>query len=325
MTDDSPNEGFGPTLAGTPTRVDISERDAFATGGWAILLLTVLLLLGGAAGIVVGAVEGDSAGGSGALAGTLVAAGVALVLTGAVLLTGFAIIRPGETRVVTFFGTYMGTIRRTGLSWTVPLSARRQVPVRVLNFETERLKVNERTGSPVVVSAIVVWQVADTAKAVFAVDDYDEFIRTQAESALRHVVASHPYDQQTARSEGEDTTQVTLREDGGKVSVELASEVGERVVIAGLEVVEVRLSNLSYAPEIASAMLQRQQAQAVLDAREVMILGAVGLVTDALDQLGEQGTLELDPERRAAMTSNLMTVLVGGSAQPVVNVGSLYS
>lgn len=325
MTDDSPNEGRGPELAGTPTRVDITERHAFATGGWGLLALTLLLLLGGVAGIVGGAVVGESGTGRDALAFALVGGGVVLLLVATVLLTGFTIIRPGETRVVTFFGTYMGTIRRTGLSWTVPLSARRQVPVRVLNFETERLKVNERNGSPVVVSAIVVWQVADTAKAVFAVDDYDEFIRTQAESALRHVVASHPYDQQTARSEGDDTDQVTLREDGGKVSLELATEVGERVVIAGLEIVEVRLSNLSYAPEIASAMLQRQQAQAVLDAREVMILGAVGLVTDALDQLGRQGDLELDPERRAAMTSNLMTVLVGGSAQPVVNVGSLYS
>ena len=322
-----------PAAVPTPSvRVDIQEKRGFAVGGWPVLGAVLVGLLGAAALVVlgIGAGASDSVG----LAVTLFALGIVLAVAGLVALTGFSVIAPGETRVVTFFGAYIGTVRRTGLSWTVPLTGRRQVPVRVQNFETQTLKVNEKTGSPVEVSAIVVWQVADTAKAAFAVDQYNAFITTQAEAALRHVVATHPYDAQAQAAATDQTEEeversphvITLRENGAEVADELVVELNERIHIAGLEVLEVRLSNLSYAAEIAGAMLQRQQAQAVLDARQVMVTGAVGLVTEALAALEKSGDIELDPERRASMTSNLMTVLVGGgSATPVLNVGSLYS
>lgn len=338
-------------LSEDQTRLDIDERAAWAVGGWVPLLGALVLLLGGTGLGVLGVIE---------TASEAVAAGVALLvgggllaLVGLILLTGLSVIPPGQTRVVVFFGSYLGTIRRTGLTLTVPLTSRAQVPVRILNFETETLKVNERSGSPVQVSAIVVWQVKDTAKAHFAVDDYHDFIESQAEAAVRQVVARHPYDHQTERmaavaaelaeealgdrehgEHGEHKNApaqesiedvATLREDGEKVAEELAAEVNARVHLAGLSVLEVRLSNLSYAPEIAAAMLQRQQALAVLDARRVVVDGAVGIVGDALERLETDAQLQLDPGRRAAMTSNLLTVIVGGGGvQPVVNVGSRY-
>lgn len=324
------------------TRLDIDERAAWAIGGWPAAIGSLLMFFGGIALGVLGLVQTSS--GDGGVA--LIVLGALLAIAGLVASTGLSVIQPGETRVVVFFGSYLGTIRRTGLTMTVPLTSRAQVPVRILNFETETLKVNERSGSPVQVSAIVVWQVKDTAKAHFAVDDYHDFIESQSEAAVRQVVARHPYDHQTERmaavaaeldseavGEGlpaptdppsEDVA--TLREDGEKVAEELAAEVNARVHLAGLDVHEVRLSNLSYAPEIAAAMLQRQQAQAVLDARRVVIDGAVGIVGDAIERLEADTELELDPERRAAMTSNLLTVIVGGGGvQPVVNVGSLYN
>ncbi|NPC96428.1 SPFH domain-containing protein [Nocardioides sp. zg-DK7169] len=315
-----------------PVRVDIQEKPGFAVGGWPVLALVVLGAAASAVLVVMGVVAGESDDIGRAVA--LTVPGAVLGLAALVALTGFSVIQPGATRVVTFFGAYVGTVRRTGLSFTVPLTGRRLVPVRVQNFETQTLKVNEKTGSPVEVSAIVVWQVADTAKAAFAVDQYDEFITTQSEAALRHVVATHPYDAQAQAAASDQTEEeverspriLTLRENGAEVADELVVELNERIHIAGLEVLEVRLSNLSYAAEIAGAMLQRQQAQAVLDARQVMVTGAVGLVTEALAALEKSGDIELDPERRASMTSNLMTVLVGGgSATPVLNVGSLYS
>ena len=327
--------GDAPTGA---ARVDVAERRAWSTGGWPALGLTVLLF---AAGAALAALASSRTGAAATTAG--LGAG-ALLVVAAVLLTGLTVVAPGETRVVVFFGSYLGTIRRTGLTFTWPLTGRSKVPVRILNFETETLKVNERNGSPVQISAIVVWQVDDTAKAHFAVDDYRAFIHSQAESALRQVVARHPYDHQAEQiaavvsddvldhsstagsTAGSADDDITLREDGGVVGDELAREVNARVQVAGLDVVEVRLSNLSYAPEIAGAMLQRQQAQAVLDARRVVVDGAVGIVAEALVRLESESGIELDPERRAAMTSNLLTVVVGGHAvQPIVNVGSLYS
>ncbi|HEY1135810.1 MAG TPA: SPFH domain-containing protein [Nocardioides sp.] len=320
------------------TRLDIEERRGPASNGWPVLGLVVLGLIGSVVAVVGGILLAED-GSVGAGVATIVG-GTLLGLAALVVSTGLAVVAPGETRVVVFFGNYLGTIRRTGLTWTVPFTLRPKVPVRVLNFETETLKVNERNGSPVHVSAIVVWQVKDTAKAHFAVDDYHDFIESQAESALRQVVARHPYDHQTERIAAVVSAEVaddadlpakpdenvtTLREDGEKVADELATEVNDRVHLAGLDVLEVRLSNLSYASEIAGAMLQRQQAQAVLDARRVVIDGAVGIVGDALARLEEDTDLALDPERRAAMTSNLLTVIVGGAGvSPVVNVGSLY-
>ena len=240
------------------------------------------------------------------------------MVLGLLLSASLAVVAPGQTRVVQFFGRYVGTVRKQGLRMVVPLSTRRNVSVRVHNFETNELKVNDADGNPVNIAAIVVWQVADTARATFAVEDYEDFVAVQAESALRHVAMSHPYDNAT--------TEVTLRGDTEVISGELAAEVAERIALAGLEVIEVRISALAYAPEIAQAMLQRQQASAVIAAREKIVDGAVGMVESALAQLEQKDIVELDAERKAAMVSNLLTVLCSErGTTPVVNTGSLYT
>jgi regulator of protease activity HflC (stomatin/prohibitin superfamily) len=239
---------------------------------------------------------------------------VAVVVSGSLV-----IVQPGHTKVVRFFGSYVGTLRRTGLWWILPLSDRKSVSIRVRNFETSHLKVNDADGNPVEIASIVVWQVADTSRALYAVDDYLNFVRVQAESALRHVATTHPYDDPTDAG-------VSLRGSTDVVAGELAEEMAQRVVIAGIEIVEVRISHLAYAPEIAQAMLRRQQASAVVAARSRIVDGAVGMVEMALDRLSERGIVDLDEERKAAMVSNLMVVLCGDQpAAPVVNTGTLYS
>jgi len=226
---------------------------------------------------------------------------------------------PGQTAVVQFFGRYVGTVRNAGFWWVLPLTVRRRVSIRVRNFETNHLKVNDADGNPVEIAAIVVWQVADTAKSTYAVDDYLKFVSVQAESALRHVATTHPYD-----DAGESAT--SLRGSTDVVAAELAREVAERVAIAGVEIVEVRISHLAYAQEIAQAMLRRQQANAVVAARTRIVEGAVGMVELALARLADNEVVELDEERKAAMVSNLMVVLCGEQpATPVVNAGSLYT
>jgi regulator of protease activity HflC (stomatin/prohibitin superfamily) len=284
-------------------QVGIRERPAAMVTGW----LGVALLLGCVAGTVV-AVQ-DNAGGW----------IVAPIVVFFIALSGLVIVPPGQSKVVQFFGSYVGTVRSPGLWWVLPLTLHRSVSVRVRNFETNRLKVNDSDGNPVEIAAIVVWQVADTAKAVYAVDDYPTFVSAQAESALRHVATGHPYD----RTDGEGTS---LRGSTDIVSGELAKEVAARVAIAGVEVVEVRISHLAYAAEIAQAMLRRQQANAVVAARSRIVEGAVGMVQMALTRLSEEEVVELDEERKAAMVSNLMVVLCGDQPpSPVVNAGTLYS
>ncbi len=283
-------------------RVDITERPAVAVTGW----LGVVVLAGCAAGIVASARRGDS---------WLWVPIVAIVLVA----TSLVIVPPGQTSVVLFFGRYIGTVRRSGFWWVAPLTLRRRVSVRVRNFETNHLKVNDADGNPVEIAAIVVWQVADTARSTFAVDDYPNFVSVQAESALRHVATSHPYDDTTGAG-------TSLRGSTDIVSAELAAEVAERVSIAGVEIVEVRISHLAYAQEIAQAMLRRQQANAVVAARSRIVEGAVGMVEMALNRLSEGGVVSLDEERTAAMVSNLMVVLCGDQPpSPVVNTGSLYT
>jgi len=231
--------------------------------------------------------------------------------------TALDVVPPGQTAVVQFFGRYIGTIRRPGFWWVIaPFTVRRRVSVRVRNFETSHLKVNDADGNPVEIAAIVVWQVADTAKSTYAVDDYPNFVSVQSESALRHVATSHPYDNTTGAG-------TSLRGSTDVVSAQLADEVAERVSIAGVEIVEVRISHLAYAQEIAQAMLRRQQANAVVAARSRIVEGAVGMVEMALERLNEGDVVSLDEERTAAMVSNLMVVLCGD--QPVVNTGSLYT
>ncbi|GAB2474031.1 SPFH domain-containing protein [Xylanimonas ulmi] len=293
-------------------RVDIEERPAWALGAGPAAIALVAAL----AGIVAAIVLWVSADATGQVA--LGVLGAVVMLLALVLMTGLTVISPGSTRVVQFFGRYIGTIRRTGLQLTVPLSSRRRVSVRVRNFETSELKVNDADGNPVNIAAIVVWQVADTAKAVFGVEDYADFVRVQSESALRHVTMAHPYDQPEA---GESS----LRGATDVVSGEIAAEVAARVALAGVEIVEARISNLAYAPEIAQAMLQRQQAGAIIAARHRIVEGAVSMVEEALARLERDAVVDLDDERKAAMVSNLLVVLCGDSrVTPVVNAGTLY-
>ena len=313
-----PQDSVGGDPKGRPVghagaRVDIAERPAWSTGAGgavAVVVLSLVLLVGAIALIATAEETGADA---------LGVLGVLCILVGVVLMTGLAVISPGQTRVVQLFGRYIGTIRRTGLVFTVPFTVRKNVSVRVRNFETNELKVNDADGNPVNIAAIVVWQVADTAMATFAVEDYADFVRVQSESALRHVAMSHPYDHP-------DDGESSLRGATDLVSAEIATEVAARVVIAGIEVVEARISNLAYAPEIAQAMLQRQQAGAIIAARERIVEGAVSMVEGALSRLEADGVVHLDDERRAAMVSNLLVVLCGESrATPVVNTGSLYA
>jgi regulator of protease activity HflC (stomatin/prohibitin superfamily) len=283
-------------------RVDIRERKAQSINGWFGVLVLIVC-------VVLAVVTGKA--GSAWL--------VAPIVVFVIVISSLVIVPPGQTSVVQFFGRYVGTLRTQGLSWVLPLTSRRRISVRVRNFETNHLKVNDADGNPVEIASIVVWQVADTSKATFAVDNYLDFISVQAESALRHVATSQPYDN---HSEGG----TSLRGSTDVVAAELAREVAQRVAIAGLEIVEVRISHLAYAQEIAQAMLRRQQASAVVAARSRIVEGAVGMVRLALEQLDEQGIVELDEERKAAMVSNLMVVLCSDQpASPIVNAGSLYT
>lgn len=283
--------------------VEIHERQAWAISGW----LGVLVVAACIAAVVL-------------LAHTSAKAVIAApIVVGSVILASLTIVQPGQTRVVRFFGRYVGTVRRSGLSWLLPLSDRRNVSIRVRNFETSHLKVNDADGNPVEIAAIVVWQVSDTSRALYAVDDYLNFVRVQAESALRHVATTHPYDEPPGDG-------VSLRGSTDVVAGELATEMAERVAIAGVEIVEVRISHLAYAPEIAQAMLRRQQANAVVAARSRIVDGAVGMVEEALQRMRERDVVSLDEEREAAMVSNLMVVLCSDQpASPVVNTGTLYS
>ena len=298
-------------------RVGVEERKAWAVNGFLALLVGILVVLGGIAWFVIGAIaaaDTDGASGVPSMIG-----GVIVLLLGILVFTSVTIVQPGQTKVLQFFGRYVGTNRREGLTMVMPLTMKSSVSVRVNNFETGILKVNDADGNPVQIGAIVVWQVADTARATFAVEDYANFVRVQSEAALRHVATTHPYD-------NADDGEATLRGSTDQVSAELAHEVAERVALAGVEIIEARISHLAYAPEIAQAMLQRQQAGAIIAAREKIVEGAVGMVETALERLERDSIVALDDERRAAMVSNLLVVLCGDSrATPVVNTGSLYS
>ncbi|MFI7534088.1 SPFH domain-containing protein [Streptosporangium sp. NPDC049376] len=282
------------------------ERRAFRINGFAVLL-GLLVLLAVLAGI---AFSGDDV--------VKIVAGVVAVLTLVVLGSGFVVVNPNEAQVVQFLGRYVGSVNDAGLQWVLPFTTRRRITLRVRNFETAKLKVNDADGSPVEIAAVVVYRVTDTAKAAFSVDDYEEYIAIQSEAAVRHLATSHPYDSH----EGSGTS---LR-DGAEVAAELTTELVDRTELAGVEVLEARITHLAYAPEIAQAMLVRQQAAQVVAARTHIVSGAVGMVQLALNRLAEEGVVELDEERKAQMVSNLLVVLCGDRAtQPVVNAGSLYA
>lgn len=324
---DVEGESVGGAPAGRPvgregTRVEVAERKGWYVDGLLALLLAVVVsglsiwLFVRMGMALEAAATGTAAAGSPLRDGILA---TVLLLLAVVVFSGLTIISPGDTRVVQFFGRYVGTIRRTGLLMTVPFTTRKKVSVKVRNFETNELKVNDADGNPVNIAAIVVWQVADTAKSVFAVEEYDKFVAVQSESALRHVATSHPYDNAAPGEE-------TLRGSTELVARELADEVAARIQLAGLEVVETRISSLAYAPEIAQAMLQRQQATAIIAAREKIVEGAVSMVENALARLEKEEIVALDEERRAAMVSNLLVVLTSDSrVTPVINTGSLYT
>ena len=301
------------------SRVDITEKPALAAGSGPAFLALLLILAFTAAStalIVLGLV---AAGTDRPGAVLRIVAGSVGLLIALPLFGSFTIVVPGETSVRQFLGRYIGTVRHTGLVLVPPLTTGKRVSIKVHNFETNELKVNDLDGNPVNIAAIVVWQVADTARAVFAVEAYEEFIKAQAESALRHVATTHPYDEP---GPGE----TSLRGGTDVVSAELAAEVAARVALAGLEIVEVRISSLAYAPEIAQAMLQRQQAGAVIAAREQIVEGAVTMVDQALKRLEADDIVTMDEERRAQMVSNLLVVLCSDQrTQPVVNTGSLYA
>ena len=308
-------EAAGRPVGHDGTRVNIEELKAWSMSGALALLLCLALLVLGVWGCIAAGLQADR--GEPVSAGILVGAILAL-LVAIVLLSSLTVVSPGDTKVTQFFGRYLGTIRKQGLLLTVPLTTKKKVSVKVRNFETNELKVNDADGNPINIAAIVVWQVADTAKSVFSVEAYENFVTVQAESALRHVASSHPYD---FAEPGEES----LRGSTDLVSGELAREVAARIAIAGLEVVETRISSLAYAPEIAQAMLQRQQASAVLSARSKIVEGAVGMVEQALDRLERDSIVVLDDERKAAMVSNLLVVLCSDSrSTPVINTGSLY-
>ncbi|MBR7835116.1 SPFH domain-containing protein [Actinospica durhamensis] len=244
--------------------------------------------------------------------------GIGLLVLAALTLGGLNAVAPGQARVVSLFGRYQGTVRTTGLRWVNPFTVRRRMSTRIRNHETATLKVNDADGNPIEMAAVIVWQIADTAKAAYAVDDVRAFVLTQAETAVRHIAGHYPYD---ARG----TERISLRDNAEQITTQLSEELALRVAVAGVSITESRITRLSYASEIAQAMLRRQQADAVVAARERLVEGAVGMVRTALHQLAEEGLVDLDDERKAVMVSNLLVVLCGDQpAQPVVNTGTLY-
>ena len=246
-------------------------------------------------------------------------AGVTINLIVAVLWGGFFMVHPNEAKVLQLFGSYAGTARDPGLRWANPFFSKTKVSARTRNFESSQMKVNDSQGSPIEIAAVVVWKVFDTAEAIFEVDDYEEFVRIQSESALRNLSTTYPYE--ATENEG-----VALRSHPAEIADALRSEIQDRLDEAGVNVIEARISHLAYAPEIAHAMLRRQQAAAVIAARSQIVAGAVGMVKMALEQLREEHVVELDEERKAAMVGNLLTVLCSEeSTQPVLNTGSLYT
>ncbi|MET7433791.1 MULTISPECIES: SPFH domain-containing protein [Streptomyces] len=291
----------------------VREFTAHSIGGGLALLLGLIGL-----GAAVALFAASGAAPSGGAQGGLVAAGVAVLLASVIAMRGLNTVAPGEARVVQLFGRYRGTIRQDGLRWVNPFTSRTRISTRVRNHETAVLKVNDAYGNPIELAAVVVWKVQDTAQATFEVDDFAEFVATQTETAVRHIAIEYPYD-------AHDEDGLSLRGNAEEITEKLAVELQARVEAAGVRIIESRFTHLAYAPEIASAMLQRQQAGAVVAARRQIVDGAVGMVEAALARIADADIVELDEERKAAMVSNLMVVLCGDRApQPVLNTGTLY-
>ncbi len=286
----------------------MKEKAIRSLPGVPVLIVLFLVLLGGGWLILAG-IGGSIA---------LIVAGILIALLALFLMIGLYMIEPNQAAVLSFFGKYVGTAKDNGLRWNNPFYAKRKVSMRVRNFESGKLKVNELDGSPIEIAAVIVWQVIDASEAVYNVDDFESFVQIQSEAALRSMATSYPYDQH-------EDGQLALRSHAAEISEHLQKELAERLNDAGVAVLDARISHLAYAPEIAQAMLQRQQANAIIAARTRIVAGAVGMVEMALDELQKKGTVQLDEERKAQMVSNLLVVLCGERAtQPIVNAGTLY-
>jgi regulator of protease activity HflC (stomatin/prohibitin superfamily) len=289
------------------------DRNLGTIPGLAAAAIWLPLAAAGTALLLVSLTGGDAV----SFGGVAAAAVLGLLLL--VALNGFLVVQPNQAKVAVFLGRYMGTVRRSGFHWVNPLTTRRTLSLRIRNLDTDVLKVNDANGNPIEISAVITWQVADAAQAAFDVEDYQGFVDIQAETAVRHVASVFPYD---SYEEGQES----LRGAADRVITTLQADLQERLDVAGVAVLDTRLRRLAYAPEIAADMLRRQQADAIVAARQRIVEGAVGMVDHALSSLNERDIVELDEERKAAMVSNLMVVLVSDrGAQPVVNSGSLYT
>jgi len=285
------------------------ERERAAISGWLALWVLLAVFALGIRGVLSGATGHDPW----PVIGWALLVGVDLACLG-----GLFVVNPNEGRVLQLFGDYRGTVREPGLRWANPFYTKRAISQRVRNFESSHLKVNDTDGNPIEIAAVVVWKVVDTAEACFEVDDYENYVKVQSEAAVRNLATRYPYD-------SHDEKQVSLRGSTAAVAKDLKAEIHERLAKAGVEVIEARISHLAYAPEIAAAMLRRQQAGAIIAARQRIVEGAVGMVEMALQQLSQSSLVHLDEERKAAMVSNLLVVLCGDrEAQPVVNTGTIY-
>ena len=290
----------------------VTEHAARSAPGLPMLVLGIILIPAGVVIIVLGNHQ------SHALATTLTWLAIVLFLISALVLGGLTPVVPGEARVIQLFGKYRGTIRDPGMQWVNPFTRRIKVSTKIRNQESAQAKVNDADGNPIEIAAVVVWQVQDTASAVYSVDNFTQFVTIQTETAVRHIASSYPYDNRGSGA-------LSLRDNAKEITQELSAEIAVRVISAGVHIIESRLTRLSYAPEIAQAMLRQQQASAVVGARQRIVEGAVGMVQMALARLEEEGVVELDEERKAVMVSNLLVVLCSEQAtQPIVNTGTLY-
>jgi regulator of protease activity HflC (stomatin/prohibitin superfamily) len=288
----------------------IQEKTRTVASGY-VALVVLPLLTAGIVWMLVRAVLDESV--------MYIIINIVLLVVMLVLFMGFFMVHPNQAKVLQLFGTYVGSVRATGLRWANPFYSKESVSLRVRNFESGQMKVNDSSGNPIEIAAVVVWKVVDSAEAMFEVDDYESFVQIQSEAALRNMATSYPY-------EAHGGEEVALRSHPQAIAEKLREEVQDRLDKAGVQVIEARISHLAYAQEIASAMLKRQQAQAIVAARRQIVDGAVGMVQMALSELKEQGVVDLDEERKASMVSNLLVVLCGEeNARPVVNTGSLYS
>ncbi|MEH6943206.1 SPFH domain-containing protein [Bacillus sp. JJ722] len=286
----------------------MQERKAFKMNGYIGILIALALLAGAGFWILTNS-----------LVGANLILPIILFLLAALILSGVTIVQPNEAKVLTLFGTYVGVIREQGLWVSIPLTLKASVSLRVINFNSEKLKVNDLEGNPIVIAAVVVYKVNDSAKATFDVEDYEEFVQIQSETGIRHIASQYAYDH------FDKDTEMSLRKNSDEIADFLAQDLQKRLSVAGVDVIEARIMHLAYSSEIASAMLQRQQAQAVLSARKVIVDGAVGLVKSAIEKLADEGVVELDEDKKAQMVNNLMVAIVSEKGtQPILNNGSIH-